>query len=78
MEGEGHIEVKGDETCVDVLHHSSMWHLHGVQKVSNEIGRVIIPSSIDVQPMEEAEANAYASDGFLLVFNFKDVWSDQE
>lgn len=44
----------------DVLRQLSIWHLHGVQKGSNEEGRFNIPSSIDIRPMEERGTNAYA------------------
>jgi hypothetical protein len=35
----------------------------GFGKVSNEEGRVVIPSSIDDRPMEEVGMNAYAQMG---------------
>ncbi len=47
-------------TEVDVLRRLSTWHLHGAQKVSNEEGRVDLPSSLDVRPIEQREKNAYA------------------
>ncbi len=40
-------------TEVDVLRRLSTWHLHGAQKVSNEEGRVDLPSSIDVRLIEQ-------------------------
>lgn len=44
----------------DILRQYSIWHLHGLRKDSNEEGRVDIPSSIDVRPIEERGKNAYA------------------
>ena len=43
-----------------VLLQLSRWSLHRIWKVSNEEGRVDLPSSIDIQPMVERGKNAYA------------------
>lgn len=55
-EGEG----EGEEDKEYVLHQLSTWYLHRTWKVSNEEGRVDLPSSIDIQPMVESGKNAYA------------------
>ena len=53
-------EGEGEEDKEYVLHQLSTWYLHRTWKVSNEEGRVDLPSSIDVQPMVEKGKNAYA------------------
>ena len=50
-----------------VLRQLSTWHLHGAQTVSNEEGRVALPSSIDVRPIEHKGKNAYAQMDYSLM-----------
>ena len=58
--GEGEGEGEGEEGKEYVLHQLSTWSLHNIWKVSNEEGRIDLPSSIDIQPMVERGKNAYA------------------